>query len=142
MLLTGGCHCGAVTVRLHSARAPHELQLRACQCGFCRMHRVRTVSDPQGRLTIECTDENLLGRYRFGLSVSDFLVCKRCGVYLGAILESPALSVATLNINVLENAPFESPAVAPVNYDHETAGARTTRRLKQWTPTTLYLARR
>ena len=142
MDLSGSCHCGAVTVRLRTDRARDALGLRACQCGFCRKHGVRTVSDPRGRLAIEYAGHQQLLRYRFGHAVSDFLVCGGCGVYVAAILEAGSGAVATLNVNVLDGARFETSAVEPVSYDSETPEERRARRLKQWTPTTLTLTSR
>ena len=40
-------HAGALA---HSLR--EALQVRACQCSFCRRHGAKTVSDPNGRLTL------------------------------------------------------------------------------------------
>ena len=135
----GGCHCGAVQVTFDSARAPAETQVRACQCTFCRAHGGLTVSDPQGSVRIEARRDALV-RYRFGLKTADFLICGRCGVYLGATCEVDGRRYAVININALaDRAAFTMP-VAPVVYDGENAVERVARRKQRWTPVTQFVA--
>src|SRR4029077_2060580 len=80
---------------------PAVWQIRACQCRFCRRHAARTTSDPAGRVSFRIREEAALARYRFGLRTADFLVCRNCGVYVGAVLTSSRGQFATLNINAL-----------------------------------------
>jgi hypothetical protein len=84
MAFGGGCHCGALTVTFESSRPAASIERRACQCSFCRSHSALTVSDADGALRIDA-DPAALVRYRFGLKTADFLICARCGVYVGAI---------------------------------------------------------
>ena len=72
-------------------------------------------------------------RYRFGRRTADFLVCRNCGVYLGAVVTSPRGQFATLNINTLSE-PLEFENVVAVSYDHESAEERQQRREQRWTP--------
>ena len=39
----GACHCGAVGVFFETDAGADALQVRACQCGFCRRHGAKTV---------------------------------------------------------------------------------------------------
>ena len=135
--LNGRCHCGNISVRFTSEQDASELQVRACQCGFCRRHGVRTVTDSGGTVEIEVSDGALLNRYRFGLSAADFLVCARCGVYVGAVLEQDGRCVSTTNLNTFGPTPFDGRDPAPANYSEESRDGRTARRLSHWTPTTL-----
>ena len=131
-----GCHCGNLKARYQAPSPIAEWVIRECQCSFCRAHGSRTVADAAGRLELRVADEKLLSRYRWGLATADFLVCKRCGIYLAAVLDSNGRSVATLNINtVTDRALFNRPAM-PGNYDAETADQRIARRLLVWTPCT------
>jgi hypothetical protein len=78
-------------------------------------------------------EETALVRYRFGLRTADYLVCRNCGVYLGAVLTSSHGQFATLNINTLTDAPeFEN--VLAVSYDQEPVAERQQRREQRWTP--------
>jgi|CZKU01.1.fsa_nt_gi hypothetical protein len=79
-VLRGGCHCGNLKVALETSLDPSVLQLRACQCSFCRRHGAVTTSDPAGRLLVEVGQPELLVRYRFALGITDFLVCRAVSV--------------------------------------------------------------
>ena len=84
--LRGQCHCGNIEVVLTTALSPEQLRLRACTCSFCRRHRARIISDPAGQLEIVVHSDRNLSRYRFGLKTADFLLCRECGVYVGAAI--------------------------------------------------------
>jgi hypothetical protein len=134
---TGGCHCGNIRLVFETARAPAELQVRVCTCGFCRRHGSRTISDHGGRLGISVEDPNKLARYRFALRTVDFLVCRACGVYVAAIYADTEGAWATLNVNALDAATAFTAGPTPISYDEETAAERRTRRRTVWTPTTI-----
>jgi len=132
--LTGRCHCGAVTVIFETPSDPARLQLRTCDCSFCRKHGGRTVSDPAGRLVFTVSDPTRLGRYRFGTGSADFLVCTRCGVYLGVVMEHEGRGYGVLNVNTLDDgAPFDRPA-EPTHLGGESLDERMARRAGRWTP--------
>ena len=82
----------ASSSRLADPRLPMQL---------CRRHAARTTSDPAGRVFFRIREETALVRYRFGLRTADFLVCRNCGVLLGAVLTSPRGQFATLNVRAL-----------------------------------------
>jgi len=131
--IEGGCHCGNLGFVLETRLAPHEITLRACQCGFCRAHGARCASDPDGAASIRVLDPAALSRYRFGERSADFLVCARCGVYVGAVIEHAGERRATLNVGLVPDLATAGPAV-PVRYDDEGREARIERRLRVWTP--------
>ena len=121
---SGGCHCGNIRVRLRLTKAPAENPLRACACSFCRAHQTRTVADPGGLFEVEADDWSLVEPYRFGSRTADYLVCRRCGVYVGAVCETAAGARAVVNVNCLaERAQFTQAPSAP-DYDGETTDAR------------------
>ena len=139
--LHGGCHCGNVRVVYRTAVAPEAAVPRACQCSFCRKHNTRTVSDPSGDLTITVRDRDQLSRYRFALGLSDYLICRICGVYMGSFMGDPGddRGLATLMANVLdEQARFPGPT--PITYDGEGEETKRERRRQRWTPARLVLA--
>ena len=133
-VLEGSCHCGAIAVALESAQAPEEMRVRICTCTFCARHRPRYTSDPAGRVTFRAGDS--LVRYRFGLGLADFLVCGRCGVFVGAF-EPGEPPRAVLNINVLADAARFTAAPRELDFDAEDAGTRATRHAQNWTPAEL-----
>jgi hypothetical protein len=125
---TGHCHCGALGVEFETGK---PLAPRECQCSFCRKHHARSVSDPDGlaMLTL-CSD---VVRYRFGTGLGEFLICVRCGVYVGVVQDIGGELYAVLNLTAFDD-PHEGVAGEPMNYDGETAEQRTTRRRARWTP--------
>jgi len=133
--LRSHCHCGNLELTLETALQPEALPVRECQCSFCRSHRVRACSDPHGSVRIHVQAVEDLSRYRFGLRTADFLVCRRCGNYLGAVITTPdGRAYATANVNLFEAVQrFAQPAVA-VSYEGETEEQRRARRMANWTP--------
>lgn len=130
----GGCHCGNITY-VFGARAPlEELGLRRDMCSFCTAHGARNTSDPNGAMRIQVRDAAKLNRYRFGLKTADFLVCRDCGAYIGALLEDGGKSWFTVNVNSFtEKPPPDFPAV-PHDFDSEDTHTRIARRKARWTP--------
>lgn len=135
MILRGGCHCGALAVELETALTVETLPLRDCQCTFCRRHAARNATDPAGHLRI-VADADALGRYQFGLRTADFLVCRRCGVYVACVLDD---TFGSLNTRVLDDFDRLAGPVTPVRYDDEDAATRLARRRQRWTATTIEL---
>jgi len=132
--LRGGCHCGNLKVTFEPAIEPHALQLRACQCSFCRRHGAVTTSDPAGRLLIEVGRPEQLLRYRFALGITDFLVCRACGVYVAATMQTDSGSLGVENETVLDDRePFHRRA-EPMQYAAEAVEDREARRAKVWMP--------
>jgi len=125
----GSCHCGAVRFTFASDAA---LAVRECQCSFCRKHGSRNVSDPDG--AIEIVSTLALTRYRFGLSITDFLICPRCGCYVAAAMGNGDECRSTLNLNCFDD-PHLDLKSEPVAYDAEDSGDRIERRRQRWTPT-------
>src|ERR1700760_68201 len=120
----GSCHCGNLQVQLRLTRPPGENAIRSCSCTFCRSHGTRTVSDPAGQVEIRAEDWPLVERYRFGSRTADFLICRRCGVYVGAVCETQAGLRAVVNTLCLEDrAAFAADAVRP-DYDGELTADR------------------
>jgi len=128
-IYAGGCHCGAVRARFETELSPESIDVRADQCGFCRRHGAKTISDPSGRLVLAFNDAAVL-RYRFGTRTSDFLVCRGCGAYIAAVIEG----YGVLNVVGADIQAFAARAARPVDYEAETAAERLARRRARWTP--------
>ena len=131
---TGGCHCGNLDVRLTLSGPPAAVPLRACACSFCRAHATRTVSDPAGMFVITAADWDLVEHHRFGSGTADYLVCRRCGVYVGAVCETPAGLRAVANVNSLDQRGAFTMVPSAPDYDGETVAARLARRAANWMP--------
>lgn len=131
---SGGCHCGNIHVRLRLSTAAPETPLRACACSFCRAHQTRTVADPAGLFEVTADDWSLVEPYRFGSRTADYLVCRRCGVYVAALCATSAGLRAVVNVNCLaERAQFTQVPSAP-DYEGESVEARLVRRAANWMP--------
>jgi hypothetical protein len=130
----GGCHCGNIHVRLRLSKLPQENPLRACACSFCRGHNTRTVADPAGLFEAWADDWALVEPYRFGSRSADYLVCRRCGIYVAAICETTAGQRAVVNVNCLDDRASFTQAPNTTDYDGETTAARLSRRASNWMP--------
>lgn len=131
---TGTCHCGAIRATLVATKPAADLQVRACQCSFCVRHGAKTVSDPAGRATLEI-DRTALQQYRFGTRTGTSLLCAKCGVYAGVILEDGDRTWSAINVRGLAIPEFDGRAGEPVVYDGEAPEQRIARRKRKWTPT-------
>jgi hypothetical protein len=104
--LAGGCHCGAVRFALTLTRPPASYQPRACDCEFCTKHGAAYVSDPAGTLELHVSDPRLLARYRQGSGTAQMLLCRQCGVLVGALYEQPDDCYGVVNAQALEGVSF------------------------------------
>ncbi len=136
MTYQGGCHCGNIELSLETAVEPEAFEVRACQCSFCRKHSARAISDPEGHLLVKVQDPKALNRYAFGLRTAHFLLCRNCGVYVGALTSDEPLRAIVI-VNALEDHErFSAEPVANV-FDDETPQSRRARRQAKWTPATI-----
>ena len=130
----GSCHCGGIRVRFETAKAPDALEVRTCQCAFCRRHGARAVSDPEGSMTVTAEAGREARAYRFGLGITDFLICPDCGCYVAAVMNEGDKTYGIVNIRMLADEAAFSTAETPRVYDAEDAEARLARRRAAWTP--------
>jgi hypothetical protein len=130
----GSCHCGATRTTLAASKPAAELQVRACQCSFCTRHGAMTVSDPAGRIVFEI-ERAALVEYRFATRTGTSLICGRCGMYAGVILQDGGQLWSVINVRGLAVPEFADRTAEPVVYEGETPEQRIARRKRQWTPT-------
>jgi len=131
MRIEGSCHCGNLTYAMQTRFTRETLAPRACGCSFCRKHDAISASDPDGSVSFGIRDPAAVSRYRFGLRTADFLVCRACGIYVGAVMERNGRQWAIVNLRASEF--YDLPAAA-VSYDAENEAVRIDRRLSRWTP--------
>jgi hypothetical protein len=129
-----GCHCGALTAHYRTILPTDTWPVRACQCAFCTAHAALSTSDPSGSLTFSASEPELLQRYQFGTRSADFLICRACGMYLGAVMSEGPKRWGILNVRTLQPPPSDLPVPQPMQYDGEPFEARTQRRTARWTP--------
>lgn len=134
----GGCHCGNLRTRLRLTKPPAENQVRACGCAFCQANNTRTVADPAGMFEVWAVDWSLVEPYRFGSRTADYLVCRRCGIYIAAVCETPAGTRAVVNTNALDDRAAFTQAPTPTDYDGETVAERLARRAVRWMPAVVH----
>jgi hypothetical protein len=84
-------------------------------------------------MRIRVRDGTQLGRYRFALKTADFLICRTCGVYVGALLED-GRGWFTVNVNAFHDKPPPDFPIVPRDFDAEDVPARIARRKRTWTP--------
>lgn len=77
MQLEVSCHCGAV--RLSIALMTERLDVRRCNCSYCRMRGNVVVSIPLERI-LSVTGAESLERYRFHTGAAEHHFCRICGV--------------------------------------------------------------
>jgi hypothetical protein len=133
-VFTGSCHCGNLSVRFETAKAAGELPVRRCQCSFCTRHEARTTVDREGRAVVAIRDMAGLSRYQWARRTAEFLVCRDCGGYLGAVATVRGRRYMTMNVNLFEEPARFTAKPVPVDYDAETVEARSDRREGNWTP--------
>ena len=127
----GSCHCGSVRIAYTTDKKPEEMRLGRCSCTFCRRHGARTMGDPAGAVEFRAAP-GALSRYRFGLGITDYLLCGKCGTYVGAVMEDEGGLIATLNVNALDIRDTFDPAPPLRVYDGENEAQRRARRRKFW----------
>lgn len=132
-ILHGSCHCGTIELDLKTAKNVSDFSPRICSCSFCKRHGGFYISDTDGWIDIRLKGRNDVNFYQFGHKTADFLICKKCGVFVAAICDINHMKYAVINIKTMLE--YEFPEVgASNNYDAENTGSRLERRAKNWTP--------
>jgi hypothetical protein len=94
------------------------------------------MGDPAGSVEFQAAP-GALSRYRFGLGITDFLLCARCGTYVGTMMEDEGRTIGVVNVNALDIRDTFDPAPPLRVYDGEDAERRRARRRKFWMKTTV-----
>ena len=90
------------------------------------------IGDPSSYVRFLAEDPDLATRYRFGSKTTDFIICKRCGVYVGATCETPSGIKGIANLNALKDRGQFTRTPEPMKYDGENAGQKIDRRAARW----------
>ena len=132
----GSCHCGAIQITFTSDKTPEEMRVGRCGCSFCRRHGARTMGDPGGTVKFRA-EPGALSRYRFGLGITDYLLCSRCGAYVGAVMPQEDGAIGIVNVNALDIRDTFDAAPPLHHYEGEDEARRRSRRRKFWMPATV-----
>jgi hypothetical protein len=116
----GGCHCGNIHVRLRLSKPPEDNPLRACTCSFCRSHSQLIIADREN--------------YRFGTRTCDFLICRRCGVFIAAVTDTAEGTRAVVNANCLSDRERFTSVPEVHDFEGETGETRAARHAANWMP--------
>jgi hypothetical protein len=95
------------------------------------------LSDPEGLFEAQADDWSLVERYRFGTRTCDFLICRRCGVFIAAVAEMPEGVRAVVNVNCLSERARFIAVPAMHEFQGETTESRLSRRAANWMPAIL-----
>jgi hypothetical protein len=135
----GRCHCGRLKLEFSTDRDPHSIVPREDGCGFCRRHRGMAIADPDGSLCIYLPADPPKP-YRFGLNITDFHICDRCGVWIAASWRDDDKLRGVINLPALDDRRLFDSAPVAVNSDADDRRARENRRRMAWTPARIVTA--
>jgi hypothetical protein len=127
----GGCHCGAVRLRVERAPAAADVRARACSCSFCSAHAPRWWSDPASRCALEGGGAR---SYRFGSRSAEFLFCADCGCLVCAACRIDDADYAVINLNCVEPFRGRELPLQRCDYAEEDLPTRIARRKRNWMP--------
>lgn len=82
------------------AHPPENYCPRACDCDYCTCHRAAYVSDAHGSLALRIHDERAVGKYAQGDQLAEFVLCRNCGVLIGAVYRFDGRLFAAVNANI------------------------------------------
>jgi hypothetical protein len=94
------------------------------------------MGDPSGSVQFRAVP-GAVARYRFGLGITDYLLCSKCGAYVGAVMEDEGRSIGIVNVNSLDIRDTFDAAPPLHHYDGENEERRRARRRKFWMPATV-----
>ncbi len=72
----GGCHCGAVRIRVQADLAT----MGECNCSICVKKGIIHLIAPLDRFTV-LRGEDALTNYQFGSHVAKHTFCRHCGIH-------------------------------------------------------------
>ncbi len=102
--LRGQCHCGDLSVELELTAELPSYGSRECDCDFCRRHGAAWLSDPNGSMRVSVRGPTGNAWYRQGSGTAEFLVCRQCGVVVGAFYRDGQRLIGVANVRALDDA--------------------------------------
>lgn len=99
----GACYCGNIRIIASFSESLAALNPRACDCDFCKKHGAAYVSDPKGSLALQIGNDLEVIRFRQGSNTAEMLLCRTCGVLVGALYRESRRLFGTLNVKALDS---------------------------------------
>jgi hypothetical protein len=96
------------------------------------------VADPKGSFEFWAEDWSLVENYHFGTNTCDFLICKRCGVFVAAVAEMSVGARAVVNVNCLNDRGSFTSVPTLHDFEGETLETRLSRRAVNWMPAIIH----
>jgi hypothetical protein len=79
----------------------------------------------------------LVQSYRFETGTCNFLICRRCGVFIAAVADRAAGAQAVVNVNCLSDRGRFTSVPVVHDFEGETIETRSSRRAANWMPATV-----
>jgi hypothetical protein len=79
-------------------------------------------------------DATAIVRSRFASQTAEFLICARCGIYLGTQMEEHVRFYIIVNLGAIEGNGGFAERAEPMDYAGESSDGRRARRTSRWTP--------
>jgi hypothetical protein len=92
------------------------------------------VADLEGLFEVWADDWSLVENYRFRTRTCDFLICRRCGVFIAAVSETTAGARAVVNVNCLSDRGRFTLVPVVHDFEGETRETRSSRHAANWMP--------
>jgi hypothetical protein len=132
MNITGGCHCGNLTLTLDWPGEAAGIPARACDCSFCTRHGCVWTSHPDADLVIAARVGALVSNYSFATRTAAFHICARCGIVPVSTCRIETGLYAVVNVNTLHNLAASSLMKSPAHLQEEDIHTRLARRQRNW----------
>jgi hypothetical protein len=92
------------------------------------------IADPEGLFEVWADDWSLVENYRFGTRTCDFLICRRCGVFIAAVSEMTEGTRAVVNVNCMSDRERFTRVPVVHDFEGERMETRASRRAANWMP--------
>lgn len=130
----GQCCCGDVGVQLSMTVLISDLEIRECQCEYCRACGGAYLSHPEGSLKIS-TAHDLIVEKQGSRSVT-MLRCSKCNQLIAAALMTESGLIGTVTAHLFDSEELSSGRI-PTTPARLSLAERTARWKELWMPTAI-----
>lgn len=101
MAIQGQCHCGNLEHHLLLPASDKAVVACICRCSFCRLHHPVWLGRPASHYHLRAEQPEMVSVYRLGNTTADYLICRHCGVVMGALTMMDGHWWAQVNLQTL-----------------------------------------